>query len=91
MPTDVRSLTVDNSAFNVSGKAGTMQFMATLSQTKDIPTTLLVFDASGKLLVEKSMEGTLTKTATFTAPGNGVYIVKAITESEEFTKKIIAQ
>lgn len=88
--TDINTTTGD-AKFKVANKPGTLQYDATLALTKDARATLLVFDASGKLLVEKAMEGSLTKTASFTAPANGVYIVKAITESEEFTQKILAQ
>lgn len=95
---NVKSMTATNidtptqdTKFKVVKKPGVMEFDAIVTLSKNVQTTLLVFDASGKLFVEKSMIGNLTKTASFTAPSNGVYIIKAITESEEFTQKILAQ
>lgn len=90
-PITLDKITTENTQFKVIKKPGVGQFDAILTLSKAAQATLLVFDASGKLLVEQTMIGTLTKTASFTAPANGVYIVKAITEHEEFTQKILAQ
>lgn len=53
--------------------------------------TLMVFDASGRLVFEGEMEGSDIKTKRFTVPMNGVYIVKAITAEGEHTQKILAK
>lgn len=80
----------DDSSFKVTATAaGT--FTAHLSITKDIPADVLVFDASGKQLHNAQMEGGMEKTATFTVPRAGVYIVKAITREKEYTQKILSR
>ena len=80
----------DDSSFNVTETvAGS--FTAHLSIARDISADLLVFDTSGKMLYNAQMEGGLEKTATFTLPQTGVYIVKAITQEKEYTQKILSR
>lgn len=80
----------DDSSFNVTETvAGS--FTAHLSMARDISADLLVFDTSGKMLYNAQMEGGLEKTATFTLPQTGVYIVKAITQDKEYTQKILSR
>ena len=62
-----------------------------ISSTPFGPATLMVFDASGRLVFEGEMEGSDIKTKRFTVPMNGVYIVKAITAEGEHTRKILAK
>lgn len=66
-------------------------FDAVLDRGKSGPTTLMVFDTSGKLVYQGEMEGDMVKTKQFSVPMQGVYIVKAITADGEHTQKIIAQ
>ena len=51
----------------------------------------MVFDTSGKLVYEGQMEGDAVKTSRFRVPASGVYVVKAITDDGEHTRKIIAK
>lgn len=83
--------TTENALLKVVRKSASMNYDAILTLSKDVQATLLVFDASGQLLVERPMDSTLTKKASFTVPSSGVYIVKVITDREEFTQKILAR
>lgn len=81
----------DDSFIVESEDATSHVFNATLDQGHSGPVTLMVFDTSGKLVFEGEMEGLKIKNRRFTVPVRGVYIVKAITEKGEHTRKIIAQ
>lgn len=61
---------------------------AKLTQEKPVAATLMVFDVSGKLVVSRQMTGERTKRADFKVPSPGVYVVKAISENGEHTRKI---
>lgn len=81
-----------NSNLSVDAEDGTAHiFNAILDRDHSGPTTLMVFDASGRLVFEGEMEGSDIKTKRFTVPMNGVYIVKAITAEGEHTQKILAK
>lgn len=62
-----------------------------LDRGKNGPATLMVFDTSGKLVYEGQMEGDVIKTSRFRVPMSGVYVVKAITDDGEHTRKILAK
>ena len=78
----------DDSAFKVIDN-GNHSFTAKLSMRTSHSADLMVFDASGQLLLNKQMEGGTEKTSTFTLPQTGVYIVKAITPVKEYTLKMM--
>lgn len=81
-----------NSNLSVDAEDGTTHiFNAILDRDHSGPATLMVFDASGRLVFEGEMEGSDIKTKRFTVPMNGVYIVKAITAEGEHTQKILAK
>lgn len=81
-----------NSNLSVDAEDGTAHiFNAILDREQSGPATLMVFDASGRLVFEGEMEGSDIKTKRFTVPMNGVYIVKAITAEGEHTQKILAK
>lgn len=81
----------DNSLSVNAEDGATHIFNAILVQEQSSPATLMVFDASGRLVFEGEMEGSAVKTKRFTVPMNGVYIVKAITAEGEHTRKILAK
>ncbi len=81
-----------NSNLSVDAEDATAHiFNAVLDRDHSGPATLMVFDASGRLVFEGEMEGSDIKTKRFTVPMNGVYIVKAITAEGEHTQKILAK
>ena len=89
---DTSILNERNSMLSVHGEGGTTDiFNAVLDRGKSGPATLMVFDASGKLVYEGQMEGEAVKTSRFRVPAAGVYIVKAITDDGEHTRKIMAK
>lgn len=85
--------TIDQSSLVVNERGNaTRIFDAVLERDITSPATLIVFDASGKMMEHKDMRGDSVKNADFAVPGPGVYIIKALTEDgKEFTKKIIAK
>lgn len=75
--------------FTVKGNGSTTGiYEAKLTQDKHVATTLMVFDVSGKLVVSRQMTGESVKQADFKVPASGVYVVKAISENGEHTRKI---
>ena len=81
-----------NGQLSVHGEEGaTNIFDAVLDRGKAGPATLMVFDASGKLVHEGQMEGGMIKTARFRVPVPGIYVVKAITDEGEHTQKILSK
>lgn len=83
--------TEDSSLTVVAEDGGARIFNAVLDIEWPGAATLMVFDASGRLVSEGEMEGAAIKTRRFTVPTAGVYIVKAITDRGEHTRKIIAR
>ncbi len=80
-----------HSALTVTRKDVTgMAFSAELKLAKETDAELLVYDTSGRLLSRTDMAGGTIKRADFTVPQTGVYVVKALTLEEEFTRKIMA-
>lgn len=78
-------------SFQVKPDGTTGIFDVVLEQDRPGDVTLMVFDASGKLVHEQFMEGETTKRSRFEAPAPGVYVVKAIGPDWEKTRKIIAK
>lgn len=78
-------------SFQVKPDGTTGIFDVVLEQDQPGDVTLMVFDASGKLVHEEFMEGGTTKRSRFEAPAPGVYVVKAIGPDWEKTRKIIAK
>lgn len=78
-------------SFQVMPDGTTGIFDVVLEQDRPGDVTLMVFDASGKLVHEQFMEGGSTKRSRFEAPAPGVYVVKAIGPDWEKTRKIIAK
>ena len=75
--------------FTVNGNGSTTGiYEAKLTQDKPAAATLMVFDVSGKLVVSRQMTGESVKQADFKVPASGVYVVKAISENGEHTRKI---
>ena len=75
--------------FTVKGNGSTTGiYEAKLTQDKPVATTLMVFDVSGKLVLTRQMTGESVKQADFKVPASGVYVVKAISENGEHTRKI---
>lgn len=75
--------------FTVKGNGSTTGiYEAKLTQDKPAAATLMVFDVSGKLVVSRQMTGESVKQADFKVPASGVYVVKAISENGEHTRKI---
>lgn len=78
----------ENESLSVTATGIALTSTAELAQKEETAATLMVFDASGKLVSEQQMFGGITKIADFVVPAPGVYIVKAITGNGEYTRKI---
>lgn len=78
-------------SFQVKPDGTTGIFDVVLEQDQPGDVTLMVFDASGKLVHEQFMEGGTTKRSRFEAPAPGVYVIKAIGPDWEKTRKIITK
>ena len=79
----------EDEKFTVNGNGSTTGiYEAKLTQDKPSAATLMVFDVSGKLVVSRQMTGESVKQADFKVPASGVYVVKAISENGEHTRKI---
>lgn len=67
-------------------------FTAVLNLNISSPATLVVFDASGKFVLSRDFsDASGQRELSFSVPAPGVYVVKAITYSREFTQKIISK
>ncbi|MBO5627379.1 MAG: T9SS type A sorting domain-containing protein [Prevotella sp.] len=64
------------------------EFTAWLDLPGNNMASLLIFDAAGRHYGEYSLNGSGRRTATFSVNAPGVYIVKALTDNQEYTKKI---
>lgn len=68
------------------------EFTAVLNINISSPATLIVFDASGKFVLSRDFsDASGQRELSFSVPAPGVYVVKAITYSREFTQKIITK
>ena len=85
--TDIAS--EESPVFGITSNGGSSrEFTAWLDLPGSGEATLLLFDAAGCLYGEYSLNGSGRRTATFTINYPGVYIVKALTTEQEYTKKI---
>lgn len=85
--TDITS--EESPVFGITSNGGSSrEFTAWLDLPGSGEATLLLFDAAGRLYGEYSLNGSGRRTATFTINYPGVYIVKALTTEQEYTKKI---
>lgn len=81
----------NNLIVNEKGNA-TRIYDAVLERDITSSATLIVFDASGRMIENKDMEGESVKNTEFRVPGPGVYIIKVLTaDGKEFTRKIIVK
>lgn len=86
---DITVDTTDNAALRVTRNAH-RSFTATLTTADSGQAQLLVFDAAGRLLGQYPMSSSNVRTADFTVPVPGVYIVKALTDHNECSTRIIS-
>ena len=83
-------LITDNGALKVAPQGG-LDFRAELTSSDTGVAQLLVFDTIGRLIAEGTMSGSSVKTVSFTVPAFGVYIVKVLTDQEEYSEKILCK
>ena len=86
---DITVDTTDVAALRVTRNAH-RSFTATLTSEDSGQAQLLVFDAAGRLLGQYPMTSSNVRTADFTVPVPGVYIVKALTDHNECSTRIIS-
>lgn len=79
-----------NSALKVTHQGG-QDFIAELSSPDTGVAQLLVFDTLGRLIAEGTMSGGAVRTVSFSVPAFGVYIVKVLTDHEEYSEKILCK
>ena len=92
MVTGIDDITVDttaNAALRVTRNAH-RSFTAMLTTEDSGQAQLLVFDAAGRLLGQYPMTSSNVRTADFTVPASGVYIVKALTDHNECSTRIMS-
>lgn len=86
---DITVDTTDVAALRVTRNAH-RSFTALLTTEDSGQAQLLVFDAAGRLLGQYPMTSSNVRTADFTVPVPGVYIVKALTDHNECSTRIIS-
>lgn len=86
----VDELISNNGALKVSAQ-GSQNFTAELTTSDSGIAQLLVFDTMGRMIAEGTMSGSAVKTASFSVPAFGVYIVKVLTDHEEYSEKILCK
>ena len=86
----VDELISNNGALKVSAQ-GSQNFTAELTTSDSGIAQLLVFDTMGRMITEGTMSGSSVKTASFSVPAFGVYIVKVLTDHEEYSEKILCK
>ena len=86
---DVTADDADVAALQVTRNAH-RSFTAALSTEDTGQALLLVFDAAGRLLGQYPMTSGNVRTVDFTVPAPGVYIVKALTDHNERSTRIIS-
>ena len=85
---DITALTTGN-AFTILPTSAALSYVAQLKESG--AAQLLIYDVKGILLTQLVFpEDTSSRTCYFTLPHKGVYIIKAVTHSNEYTYKIIA-
>lgn len=84
--------TAGPSAFMVRTEGdGSHTLTAELTLSDERAATLLVYDTSGHLVSEQPFNGGASRSLSFSVRSSGIYVVKAITDSEEFTRKVIVK
>ena len=86
----IDDLISNNRALRVTPSGG-QDFTAELTTSDSGLAQLLVFDTMGRLIAEGTMRGSSVKTASFSVPAFGVYIVKVLTDHEEYSEKILCK
>ena len=81
---------VSDGALKVTPQGG-QSFTAELTTSDSGIAQLLVFDTMGRMIAEGTMTGSSVKTASFSVPAFGVYIVKVLTDHEEYSEKILCK
>ena len=90
--TGIEQNELELSEFVVYSPNNNSEFTAILTQDALIPASLVVFDAAGKLVLSREFSGSSNqRKLSFSVPASGVFIVKAITNTQEFTQKIISK
>lgn len=90
--TDIEQNELGLSEFVVYSPNNNSEFTAILTQDVLIPASLVVFDTAGKFVLSREFSGSSNqRKLSFSVPASGVYIVKAITNTQEFTQKIISK
>lgn len=93
-----RTTSIDNvetggpSAFTIrTGADGSHTLTAELTLSDERAATLLIYDTAGKLVSEQPFNGGQHRSLSVSVGASGVYIVKAITDGEEFTRKVMVR
>lgn len=86
----IDELISNNGALKVSAQ-GSQNFTAELTTSDSGIAQLLVFDTMGRMIAEGTMSGSSVKTASFSVPAFGVYIIKVLTDHEEYSEKILCK
>lgn len=86
----IDDLISNDGALKVTSQGG-QSFTAELTASDSGAAQLLVFDTIGRLIAEGTMSGSSVKTVSFTVPAFGVYIVKVLTDHEEYSEKILCK
>ncbi len=86
----IDELISNNGALKVTAQGG-HDFTAELTTSDSSIAQLLVFDTMGRMIAEGTMSGSSVKTASFSVPAFGVYIVKVLTDHEEYSEKILCK
>ena len=86
----VNEILANNGALQITPN-GSGNFTAQLMTADTGIAQLLVFDTAGRMIAQGTMSGDHVKTASFSVPALGVYIVKVLTDHEEYSEKIICK
>jgi len=70
---------------------GSHTLTAELTLGDERAATLLVYDTAGHLVSELPFNGGASRSLSFSVHSSGIYVVKAITDGEEFTRKVIVK
>lgn len=80
----------NNERLKVTHQGG-LDFTAELVSSDTGVAQLLVFDTLGRLIAEGTMTSGAVRTVSFSVPAFGVYIVKVLTDHEEYSEKILCK
>lgn len=88
-PAGTLASSLGSSRLTVTSDGTANAYTARLTTPARCDATLAVFSTNGVKIIEKTFCGGHDRSLTFTLPGSGMYVVKAITPDEELTEKII--